>query len=349
MEAKTGRIMRTYLAIGALWLACGAAHATVNLTGAKPPPAQERVHFASGCKTDDEIAADQRQVIDAAAMAYVHLLLAGNADETFRSMTAFVRADTTYQKEMQSVTDAVRGAIFSNLKIDHTYLVEPVGSGHDVYSACGDSANHVTVGTKFGWTQAHVQISAKSGGNDWGFTLWLMREDSGWHVQYFHLGAITIVGRGPEELLAMAREQDRRGHAFNATMLYAGADFVANRGTSLGLAIRRTLNEEMTKFKEPPEFDGGPPFTWTLDGTAYKIEKVTISGEAGQMGLVFTLSPAAWKDEAEAEKRNHAFLDAFRAVHPEFAEIFEFLNARAQSATGTEVHSTIYDTKNGYR
>jgi hypothetical protein len=345
--------MRRRLAVSAFVLASGFAHATVP----NPPsnwvlgPQSAPVSFASSCQGDEDVASDKREAVDAAAMAFVRNALDGKTDAAFESMSSQVHSDPDkYRKQVQVIVDAVRNAQFTGVKVDHTYLVDAAGSGHDVFSACAPrtGTDRVFAGTSLGSSQAHVLISMNSRNNGWTFTLWLMHEDGAWRVRYFYFGVSAIAGRSAEDLLKLAREQNAHGHALMAEALYVGADITSNRGTSFALSVRRDLRSDVATFKTDPMVEGKPPFTWTMGAATYKVAKVSIIGIGDQLGLSFDLPVDPWKDDKDAEARNHAFLDAFRAAHPEYSEVFAFLDARADKPDGSGGFSTVYDDKKGY-
>ena len=157
-----------------------------------------------------------------------------------------------------------------------------------------------------------------------------------------------MVGRSANDLLELARKQRAAGHAFNATMLYVGARSLTDWGPEFQPGIARTIDEDSEGFKPPIEFQQNPPMTWKINGMEFKVEKVEILGVDGKIGLAFDLPLTTWVDNEDADKRNHAFLDAFITSHPDFSSVFSFLVAKAQKPDGSGGFASVYEVGKGY-
>lgn len=307
--------------------------------------------FSTGvCRQDAEIAPDKRQAVDAEAQAFVQAVLDSQPDVAAQMMVAEARNNAATAQNMSSLSQYLRATgPYEDPKVEHTYLLETAGSGPDVTSICGSIAgtDWVAVETLAGATQAYAVISAKTVNNDWAFVLWLVHEGDAWRVRNIDVAMSSIVGHTADGLLKLAREQRDRGNAFNAQMLYAATE-LTSRGKTFQRSTLQAVQEDLPKLKKAPELEGNPPYSWKMGGATFKISQVNLLGVAGEIGLTFDLPVEHWKDDKDADQRNRAFLDAFRAAHPEFSQAFGFLVARAMKPDDSGGFSTVYDAKRGY-
>jgi len=307
--------------------------------------------YGGTCQVDDEIAPAQRAAIESAAMAYARAILSDHPETAYALMTDSAQASMTADAFGAQIAAFSRASgPYGKLRLTHTYFLQSVGSGADTRAICGTLAGDqwVAVAIRPGTRQAHVALSAQTRNNGWAVTLWLLPQAGGWRVQYSHLGIASAAGRTPEMLLAMARRERDSGHAFNATMLYAGVQSTIDRGAAFQLGIEQTARGDFAKLRAPSELQGKPPFVWTMNGKRYRVAQVTILGIGKDLGLVFVLPQSDWPDNAAIDKRNHEFLDAFIASHSDYARDFNFLAARAMKSDNSGGFGTVYQNGKGY-
>lgn len=305
--------------------------------------------IGSSCAMDEEIASPERAAANDAGMAFLNAVLSSRSETAYSMMTRKAQ-DTTSAEKLSVDLNGLAKQSFAKLRIAHTYFVETLGSGQDQRVVCGtiSGTDWVAVEATPGARQAYVVISAETINNDWAFTFWLLSEGANWRVHSFHADFAAIVGRTPDDLLKLARQQSDAGHAFNAQMLYVALGGVVGRGPVFQLGIVQTIQGDLRNFKRPTELQGQPPFNWRLSGMEYKVRGVTILGIDGKLGLIFILPQAIWNGDDDADKRNHAFLDAFMATHPEYSEVFGFLVAQAQKPDDSGGFRTVYEANKGY-
>lgn len=306
--------------------------------------------FTSDCKTDGEIPADRRAKIDQAAMNFINAVQT-HPDAAYAMMTGQVHKETSSEKLSSQLKAYIEATgPYTNLKPAHDYLVITTGTGSDTKAVCGSvsGTDWVALQIKPGLTQAHVVLSGQTRNNDWAFTLWLLPEDGAWRVQYFHIGMSAMAGRSANDLIQLAQKERTAGHMFNAALLYAGAKELVDRGPAFQLGTAQTLDQDLKGFGAPPELQQSLPMTWKMGGSDYKVLGVNILGVAGQIGLSFDLPLTVWKSSEDADKQNHAFLDAFLATHPNYASAFKFLVARAHKPDGSGGFATVYEAGKGY-
>jgi hypothetical protein len=304
---------------------------------------------AGTCEADDEIAAADRKEIESTALEFARDTLGAHPGSAYALMTAAAQATTSPDK-LETGLAAYNRATgpFFNVKVAHSYFVRSVGHGPDGRTLCGTGPQWISVAVRPGLEQAHVEVSADTRNNGWAVTLWLLPEAGNWRVQYFHLGAASAAGHTPQMLLDMARRERDGGHAFNADMLYAGLLGIVDRGTAFQPAIAQTARADAAGFQPPPELKGKAPFVWTMQGRRSVVGQVTIVGIGKDLGLIFVLPQNDWPDQATIDKRNRAFLDAFRATHRDYTRVFAFLVARAMKPDNSAGFGTVYQNGKGY-
>lgn len=302
------------------------------------------------CRVDDEIDTADRAAVEKTAIEYAQAALSLNTDRAYAMMTSEGQRTTTPQNFSAGMQGLVRNAgAFGAIEREHTYFLNTAGTGSDSRAQCATpDGKQVVLEVRGGLKQAHVILLSTTRNNRWEIDVWLLQQGGAWRVRYFHVGIVSMAGHSPEEMLRLARSERAAGHAFNATMLYIGAKALVDRGTAYRVALADDVFKDMQEFKASREFDGRPPFTWTMNGTAYRVGFVTILGIDGKLGLIFDLPLAAWSGEADAGRTNHAFLDAFMATHKDYSRVFGFLLARAQKPDGSGSYGTVYEEGKGY-
>lgn len=333
------------LALAALLLCGGVA---VHAAGKNTPRAT--TSGGSSCAIDGQIDPGNRAALSAAALAFVNGVLASDPEQAYSAMTGEVRAHTPERQFADSLTSLQGMAPYANLHVAHIYFIRSTGSGIEARALCGTAGGNkwVSVAIKPGRTQAHVEIAASTRNNDWAFTLWLVPEGGAWKVQYFNTSASAIVGHGPEMLLARARAERAAGRMFNASMLYAGVQATAGRGSTFELGIMQDLQKDLTTFKVPQELKGSTPYRWTLAGHTYKVAQVSLIGFEGKLGLIFTLPKPEWLGDADADESNRIFIADFRNAHPDCSLAFAFLAASATKPDNSGGFRTVYENGKGF-
>jgi hypothetical protein len=303
------------------------------------------------CQVDGEVDTSIKSGIASAAMPFAEKMITGQVEEDYASTTDEVRASIPASKFALDVKAfVIASGPFSDLKVEHTYFVQSSGTGPEARTVCGplDKDDWVAVNIKPGLTQAHVVMSAQTRNNSWAVTLWLLQVGQTWRVQYFNISMSQMVGISAAKMLDMAQTERKAGHDFNASMLYVGAQSMTSRGPAFQLGLEQTLRKDLEDFKSPPELSGKPPFDWVMNGHAYRVGKVTILGVDKKLGLVFELPQTDWKSNEDAALRNHAFVDAFVATHPDSSRVISFLVARAIKPDHSGGFGTVYEYGKGY-
>jgi hypothetical protein len=304
---------------------------------------------AAPCLTDDAIDPAVRTAANDAATAFYDKLLKGDAT---------ARDDLTEEAKKLVATevfDAMMRTIgsngpYSDLTVEHTY--QPTITGAPGRITCtGDSdATTVSLSTMPDATQTHTLFTAKTRNNDWSLTTWMVQKDKAWRVHAFYVSMRSIVGHTASNIFGMAEEQAKKGHAFNAYLLYAVAKNLADRGPNIDLGLKQTIDAALKKQTPPPELKGKPPFTWDIEGATFPIEFVALVGTDKKLGLTFLHRDPSWdgKDTGKAERRNKRLIDGFVKTHPEYSEVFSYISARILEPGKDSGWGTVFDATKGY-
>lgn len=296
--------------------------------------------IAQSCRIDDQIPDAERAAIEAEGLSFVNAVLAGKADQAYGDFTADTKAHLPadgFAQMMAGARRSFRGV--QGLHMGHDYLVAGADKGDadkgdadkggaDKGTAarftCGDPRQperSVSVAVKPVALQAHLLIEGDTTGDGFTFVVWLVH-GRGWQVQNIYLGMSSMIGKSAADLWHMAQAQAKRGHNFNAALLYAVANNLAERGSDFELGFRPQMQGEIARLKPPPALQGTNSLTWHLGGKAYKILAVGPVGARQKLYLMVNWQAAAWKDDQEAEARNRRLMTDFARVFPEYAEVF---------------------------
>ncbi|MDX2169154.1 MAG: hypothetical protein SF182_18945 [Deltaproteobacteria bacterium] len=303
------------------------------------------------CQVDGDIAPATRAALQDRALSFVRAALGALPQTAYAMMAPEAQKRTTAQMFGARVRELSTSGPFDNLRTAHAYLISGVAPGSTQPRAlCGSLAdgNWVSVALQPGSEQAYVVVSGDTRNNQWAFTLWLVPDGDEWRVLNFHAGISAIAGRTPEDLLALVRREREAGRAFNAAIALAAARDLTNRGPTFQLGISQALQAEADQLTVPAELRGTPPFTWTMKGRSFTVAGAGMIGVGKEIGILFVLPHKTWTNDQEAAAANRAFIEAFRAAHPDYARAFDFLVARAMKPDNSPGPTTRYDNGKGF-
>jgi hypothetical protein len=134
-------------------------------------------------------------------------------------------------------------------------------------------------------------------------------------------------------------------------MLYFAAKGLVNRGPSFQLGLKQDAESGWANHKPLPEMAGRPPFHIPLGDKTYDVEDISILGIDKKLVLIVVYRDKGWSgtDNADAERRNREFLDAFMKAHPEYSETFGGVVARILPVGSEHGWGTVFDTVDGYK
>jgi hypothetical protein len=321
------------------------AAAVLPFNQALAAPPQAIVPFVSSCATDGEISADERATLDQTAMQFVQTILSSNPTAAYSNFTADAKQNVSLENVSAMIQQGIQPmAPYTNVHVVHTYLAKVTGGTQEQRVVCGNLSSPegwVTVTAKPGPQQGHVIVESQTRNNTWAFVIWLLQEQGHWHVQYFQVMIVEMVGKSAQDLLVMARTQQQRHHNFNACALYATALQLAGRGPNLQLGIQPEIQKEMAQLEVPREIQGQPPFTWQFGNAHFKVLTVGPIGVGGHIYLSIEQEVAHWTDNNDAERENQKLIAAFKKAYPEYLDVFAGLVVAAREAGGTRGYRTV--------
>jgi hypothetical protein len=307
---------------------------------------------APHCEMDKEIPTADRDAIERAALEFMNDVLGSHPDAAYGLMTKEGQTKITLTQFTAAVQAHVLSmAPFDNVHVTNAYLVNVLDGTQIQAVICGEVVSNktwVAVAAKAVPKQAHVVLAAHTRNYDWAFVLWLIPEQNAWRVENFYAGFTTTAGRTADQLWTMAREQNKKGHLFNANLLYTAAHALAARGPSFQLGISPDLEQDISKFVAPPELQGPPPHTWHVEGATYSITHVSIIGIGGQLNVIIDQQLSAWGGNEDADRRNRKLAEALAKMHPEYTEVFSGIVVRALKPDGSGGASTVYEVGKGF-
>ena len=146
----------------------------------------------------------------------------------------------------------------------------------------------------------------------------------------------------------MAREQNAKGHTYNAAFLLQAAETVSSRGPNAVPFWKPELDKEVKAFAAPKDFTGKPPFLWHVGDQIFELQGGGVMGVGGNLDLIFDRKLNSWSDDASADGDNRTFVTAVAKAYPEFSESFPAIVARAHKPDGTGGFTTVYEFDKGF-
>lgn len=289
------------------------------------------------CRINDQIPAAERAEIESAALAFANKVVAGDLDGVYAALSDDGRP--SFPKEYFT---AILFPMITSMepqlpRIGATYFVRTEGEPILGSASCNDPAHPETaalldvVNTSF---QARVVTRVPTFNNDFGLVLLLIRVDDVWRVHAVYLSSLAMAGKDGFNVLALGREQDRKGNTFNATLLYTAGAAMLDRGPGFELDGLAKIRSELAGFELDPSLAGDRPLAWTLEGQTYSVGSVDLVAIAGDIYLMVSLPLTTWAGDKAADEQNRQFLSAFMKKHPEWKSAFKGVYAKAISPAG---------------
>lgn len=335
------------------WLLCLAAAliATPIWAGAQ---AQLLTFQTDRCETDDEVAAKDRKPVEQAALRFAEDLRAARVSEAYEQLTK----DLKKQAPAERVYEAVRPLMLylkslNTLSIAHSYAVTSSGwkTDHTVFCSAvargstKELQDKVFVSARPVPKQVHVIFEGKAPNNAVWIVLWLRPDPTDWMIQGFHVTATTIVGKSAADLVAMAREQSRQGHIFNAAILLSGASELAYRGRYLELGTWREIQKELKDLPLPEELRGKPPFNWQFGTNSFRILTVRAVGVDGKLALLLYRETNSADDAKSVDDENRLLIQEFAKSQRDYAKVFDVIVVEAVEPRSKKTFRTVEDTR----
>jgi hypothetical protein len=262
---------------------------------------------AGRCLTDDEVPAAERAPYEQPALNFVQLVVGDKLDQAYELFTD--AAKTSASKEsFISLARRLNEYVgtLGDLHVLHSYRMSQttasIGSAQDQRVLCTTVA-HGSTSKPDGWIaaaakpiplQAHVIVEGKARNASWDFVIWVTEDQAGWGVFRFDEVQATILDKSQQHIWGMAREQQGRGHDFNAFVLFHAALQLTDRGPAFQLGIQNAIQKDLASMSPPPHLSGKPPFIWTAGDRAFRILNVGPTGVGKTFDLVVWQQLAQW-------------------------------------------------------
>jgi hypothetical protein len=296
------------------------------------------------CSQDGNISAPQRKAIESTATEFLQKLL-GPGPEYARKMMSKAGGENVTGEQLKSLADMISQQMKpQNISLQHTYFIKLMGKSPGRAVCARDLTK------PDGWEslqtadvseQAHVLISGDTINNHLAFTVWLVREQNSWAIQSFSVNVATLADKDAMKLWQFAQEQHKLGHNFNASLYYAAATQVADRGPYFQMGIVQTISEDASTLTLPTEIKGPPPFLWKSTEKTYKVLQVGPMAIGGKIYLLLHHEVSPWQSNEQVDAWNRDFIRYIKQRFPEYSDAFAGIVIRALERGTTRGFGTV--------
>jgi hypothetical protein len=342
-----------------LWLplACIAGVAVLlagGTFGYWPIPFGLNWHF-DRCETDDEVDAAQRASYEDAALDFVRKIVGSTPEQAYAGATDAFKKQNPTETFLKFAQASIRplGEI-QDWRVSHSYYLTGVTIGQGgarplvctavAHGSSSQPEGRVLVAHNDASQQAHVILEGAAKGTAWAFTVWLVRESGKWHVHGFYATPSGVAGKTAEAMWHEATSQHGAGRDFNAFILYATALQLSSRGPDLHLGIQSEIKKDLDAIPRPSELEREAPYRWRFEGATAPVLKVGPVPVNGKMYLLLTQELDPWPDDQGADRQNHALIEAFSRLHPEYKNAFDGLVVDAVARGGRRGLRTVAES-----
>lgn len=290
------------------------------------------------CKTEDEIAANDRKPFEEVAAKFGENILATRVDSIYEQLSDEVKKASSRER-VSAVIEALGPMLMgiANLRIAHSLFVTSSGWKTDHTAICtlktggptAKSSDKVFVAAKPIPKQAHVILEGQSESRSVAVVVWLLPSEATWIIQGFHVVPTRMNGKSAADLAAMARHELKEGRTFNAAMLLAGASDLSFRGPGLQLGTWQELQKELKGLTLPEDLRGARPFIWRFGADTFRIVGIGPVGMNGKMALLIRRETTSVDDGKATDDENRRLIAGFATKHQEYALVFDALVVQA--------------------
>jgi hypothetical protein len=296
---------------------------------------------ATACKGDEQIAANKRAAFDSVAMQFFSTLISSDPASAYDQLAMDGQKNVSREQITGISNSMLQPMKVEHLRVDHTYDATFAGSGEGRV-VCGTLSDNkwVSVAARSG-EQAHVLLSADFVNGRFAFQAWLVPDGSKWKIEGFWLGASTLADYDAEKLWALARSEASKKHRFNATVLYATALQLTNRGQYLQLGLSNSISQDAASFSPTPEIAGQPPYEWKDGSSVYRILSVGPTAISGKLYIVINHEVGPWTNNKEVDDWNKNLRAYFKRTFPEYRDVFSSVIIRGHERGTTRGFGTV--------
>lgn len=306
-----------------------------------------RPHVAA-CSGNGALAAGERESIDAAALAFVDRVYAGEPEAMLAGMAR--GADSAeVRTALAGVSESVRATPGEERVVRERYRLLHLGASSGG-TPCVDGESVVTLANDGGLrTAVAVVTEALPSAAERSWTMSLAHQRGGWRVRRFNVSLSGVAGGRAEDFLAEARRQERSGHGFNATLLYDMAGQLAYRGAFFQSAIGNRVVAARAAHRRHAELPADASTRFVLGGATFPLEVVKVIGDGrGELALVLTQPAGAWRGTQAAEASNRALIEAMNAHRGEWRDAFDYIVVQTPMEQPERSWGTVYRSEGRY-
>jgi len=305
--------------------------------------------FYYNCHDASEIDAKTMAAITSASLEFSRAAFDGESAKAFDEFAQEAKKNTS-RDQLAAILQGIRSVgPYEDLRVERVMTI--TGYGHtDQPTSIADCAkdrslteNNVRVATSNVREQAYALVSAKGSQESWIATLWLIPNSGKWQVQSVQITRGTVAGKIANELVAMAREENQRGHFLNAGILYATARTVASHGPIYHIGLEDAIQQEAQQILPPQEFRGNSPHDLPGIGGPFSVTPISPAAVSGKLYIAISQEVPPWKDSREVEQKNRSLIKLFAARFPEYSSVFGGLVVEATERGGTKGWRTVLD------
>jgi hypothetical protein len=329
------------------------AVAALFVAGCSAHPDVPQVYEGKCSPQTADPSADGRAAEDT-ALTFVKDVEAQNTSGAWSEMTTAAQAATS-GPQLSSLAQTIksRGPTGSPTIVAAyvlQFLVPPKAFAFIPCPAQGPHKGMDFIGAGPAAKQAYVVLSTATAQDSQSiYSIALRFEDGAWRLERFHFDPSTMAGRDAFAWWALAKRQAQEGHALNAALLYATAHSLLSRGPDYQPVGLADLSQEMAKLPTPPEIQGQPPYSWSLEGQPFKITSIGTYGVEQDKALLALVQRAPFTTDAQADQLNHRLIDAYAKAHPEWTEVFDVVASRTCQPDGNRCFGTLFEKGAGLR
>lgn len=312
------------------------------------------VPYVNVCQHDDDIAQADRSAMEGAARQYVQTLLGPRPGDAFDLMSAYGQTNAT-REQLANLGRMLSAEAPDAAPIDvrRTFLIKGAApSRQGVMIACGGAPGAIDyVRQNDAAEQGHVLLSypLPSGGAK-SAALWLTYERARWRTTYFFVTSSQVLNHNARDLFEQAQTENAQGHKFNAFFLYRVAANLAQTGSHMQLGENQRILNAQPAYPRLPGVEGdAAPYRWTIDGQTFEYNQWLYFALSKEHQVMLEIKRTApYRDDADAEAQNRAFIDAINSAYPEWTNAFYAIGVQTAQPGSHDNWGTVFIKGLGY-
>lgn len=306
-----------------------------------------QIPIASSCAADTAIESKERAAIEDVGLRFLKSLLSADPSSAYEMLTKEARRQTTPEAFSSFSQGLWHSLEPKNIRVGHSYSIRVLSGPPSNVATCGESNEpdkFVTMHIDGHPQQAYVLGLADGVNNQAAFPVWMVREGGSWKVQGAVFLITTQADKSTTEIWNMARQENARGHALNAALLYATARQMAGNDL-FQFGILQPISAEMAALNPPQEIGGQPPFIWKVGSQSFQIRQLGPMAIGGKLFLILERIVDPWPGDEQVDRTSKELIAFTKKRFPEYKEVFAGVIVRAHDESGAHGFGTVDDDK----